>query len=95
MCNRAAANELGHVHTEKRIMQSTIVSFRAWGYKQPFASGDFQTVIGWIHGQIVKETDESIVIAFQVFDDGVRHVVTIPTECILERIEYQPCHLQK
>jgi hypothetical protein len=76
----------------KDFMQPTIVSVRAvdWGIygEQMPADSDFQIVTGWIHGQIIKETDEFIAIAFQVFDDGgVRHVATIPKVCILERIE--------
>lgn len=73
-------------------MQPTIVSVRAvdWGIygEQMPADHNFAIVTGWIHGQIVKETDEFVAIAFQVFDDGgVRHVATIPKVCILERVE--------
>lgn len=79
-------------------MQATsmqVVSIRAvdWGIygEQMPADSDFQIVTGWIHGQIIKETDEFLAIAFQVFDDGgVRHVATIPKVCILGRIEHQP-----
>ncbi len=73
-------------------LQPKTTSIRAadWGIysEQLPADHDFQIVTGWIHGHVVKETDEFIALAFQVFDDGgVRHVVTVPKVCILERIE--------
>jgi hypothetical protein len=69
------------------------VSIRAvdWGMysEQVSRDTDFQMVTGWVHGQIIKETEEIIAIAHQVFDAGdVRHVVVIPKVCILERINH-------
>ena len=62
-----------------------------WGMyaEQLHHSHEFEYVIGWVHGAIVKETDDFIAIAHQNFDSGdVRHVSTIPKVCILRRIDY-------
>lgn len=70
-----------------------IVSIYAmdWGtyYDQVSKDIDFKLVKGWVHGQIIKETEDFLAVAQQVFDEGdVRVVVTIPKACILERIDH-------
>lgn len=71
----------------------TVVSLYAmdWGtyYDQMSKDAEFKLVKGWVHGQIVAETDEHLAIAQQVFDEGdVRVVVTIPRMCVLKRIDH-------
>lgn len=71
-----------------------IVSIQAvdWGMysEQMSRNHDFQMVTGWVHGEVVKETDDLLVIAHQSFDGGdVRHVVVIPKACILKRVDHK------
>ena len=70
-----------------------IVSIQAvdWGMyaEQVSRDTDFQIIIGWVHGEVIKETADLIVIAHQVFEAGdVRHVVVIPKVCILSRVTH-------
>ena len=71
-----------------------IVSIYAvdWGtyYEQVSRNTDFKIVKGWVHGQVVKEEEEYLVIAQEVFDEGdVRIVVTIPKVCIIRRVDHK------
>lgn len=61
-----------------------------WGFysEQISLTYDFELVKGWIYGRVVKETDDMIVVAHQVFDsEEGRHVSTIPKSNIFELYE--------
>lgn len=57
---------------------------------------DFPLIDGEIVGMVVKETDEYIAIAHQLFEDGkkTRHVTSIPKVTIKEIIELEICKCQ-
>lgn len=70
---------------------STSIKAVDWGMygEQVSRDTDFQLIVGWVHGEVIKETSDLIAIAHQVFDGGdVRHVVVIPKVCILERRDH-------
>jgi hypothetical protein len=58
--------------------------------EQISADYEFEPVAGWVHGQVVRETETSVAIAHQVFHEGgeVRHVVVIPKVCIIQRVDH-------
>lgn len=42
-------------------------------------------------GHLIKDSDDFVTLASQVFEDGTyRHLVSIPTGCILELIQLMP-----
>lgn len=62
-----------------------------WGYygEQVADYFPFAPVYGWVYGQLLRETEEILVIAHQVFDAGdARHVSTITKSSIIERREF-------
>lgn len=63
-----------------------------WGMysEQVSADYEFECITGWVHGQVVRETETFVAIAHQVFHAGVdvRHVVVIPKVCIIQRVDH-------
>jgi hypothetical protein len=48
----------------------------------------FKTYSAWVVGFIIRETETSLTLASEIFDDRVRKVQTIPKSAIRRRIDF-------
>jgi len=79
------------------IKNEKLVKVKAvdWGYRDDsdgyeIKEGGFTPYIGWLHGQIVEETDDYLAIAHETFENNrVRKVTSIPKSAILERVDFE------
>jgi len=76
----------------ERLVKVKAVDWGYWddpgGYE--IKEGAFKTYIGWLHGQVIEETDEYIAIGHETFEGNkVRKTTSIPKSAILEIIEFK------
>ncbi len=80
----------------ERIVKIKAVDWTHFPKETDMRDSDYTPMIGWVHGQVVKETREYISVAHETFDDGTaRDVTTVPKKVIVEITEFARAKIPK